>query len=129
MRQNETLTRRQYRGIEAILTNATIVKAAKKSKIGRATLNRWIAEKTFRGELARQQSNRLREVSRLIFSEQTKSIEKLACLRDSSDSDLVSLHAAKSLLEYAGKYLEKIDYEDRFEKLEGSSGEEHCKPD
>ena len=54
VRQNETdfaLSSRQQRAVTALTSGATIVNAAKRARVSRATVHRWLREPDFRAAL------------------------------------------------------------------------------
>jgi hypothetical protein len=104
MRQDLTecdvLTARQRKAIIALLSQATVERAAQAVGVSRATLHRWLQQPEFvealrceRGRLFEDGINRLK-------AEMLASITKLVDLRDGGN-DLVALRASVELIRFA----------------------------
>jgi hypothetical protein len=113
----EKLTRKQDDAIAALLSTATIKEAADATKIGVATLYRWLQLPEF---AAAYRAARREVVEHAITELQSATSEAVATLRRNLNcrNEAVEVRAASIVLEQAIKGVELMDLQERVEKLE-----------
>jgi transposase len=113
----EKLTRKQDDAIAALLSTSTIKEAAKATKIGVATLYRWLQLPEF---AAAYRTARREVVEHAITELQSATSEAVATLKRNLNcrNEAVEVRAASIVLEQAIKGVELMDLQARIEKLE-----------
>jgi hypothetical protein len=114
---NDTLTARQHAAIAAMLSEPTLLQAAKRAHVGEATLRRWMHLPSF---VAAYRSARRQVMDQVIgglqrvAGEAVKTLERnLTCGRPG-----VEIRAALGVLDCAAKGLQVGDLLDRVEEIE-----------
>lgn len=116
----EKLSRKREQALLALLQERTVRKAAQAVGIGEATLGRWMQEPSFRAAY--------QAASRRLFDEtlaelQQASMEAAEALRRNLQcgTPSVELKAADSILQWADRAVELVEFEQRLASLEASS--------
>jgi hypothetical protein len=116
----EGLTPVQRKAIAALLTSATQIEAAQLTGIKARTLQRWLKEPAFAGELKKQEGEALAAVTRQLVVMASASLETIRqVLTDGQVAPGVRLRAAEAVLANLLKIRELVDLEDRVTTLEG----------
>lgn len=107
--------------IDALMTCGNHSEAAKKVGISRATAQRWLREEAFQAALAEAQRRVAAETIQKLLSEQSRSVDVIVSLRDSSTpKDAVRLRAALAIVELGLKLRETLELETRLDALEAA---------
>jgi transposase-like protein len=118
-RNGSGLTARQEKAIAALLSEATIAKAAEKIGVNESTLRRWLDDAAF--ETAYRQARREavgQAIARLQQLSSSAVLVLAQLMADRTAPASVRLHAAKAILEFAIKAVELEDIEVRLAALE-----------
>lgn len=119
MSENERLSAKQQRAIEALLTEPTTRSAAEAAKVSEATIFRWLAEPVF-AAMYREARGRLLEST--LTALQAASADAVTCLRDVINDKAAQVSArvsaAKTVLELGLKAREVLEVEERLAYLE-----------
>ena len=118
MAQNSTLSTRQVRAIEALLTSATITEAAEACGIGRRTLHTWLEDPSFRAALATAESDAISEAVRGLVGDMRENFSTMRQIRRDSESEILRLRAAALLDASLLKWREIASIEERLVALE-----------
>ena len=123
MRENDgkTLTTRQRKALEALLTCRTRAEACKRAGIGDETLRRYLRTPSFRAEYDERQAEILGEVTAISRRMLTDSLLTLEMIRDDPEvSPTTRTQASRSVMEYSLKIIEIYDLQRRVEAIEKS---------
>lgn len=117
MSENATLTPRQNKAIECLLTCASVEEAAVQAKVNKTTIYRWVQQKPFSSELRRRQRLVLDVV---VSSLSAMATDATAAYRDALHDENIStrLRAAESLFSHLLKLSEVVTLAQRVEELE-----------
>lgn len=119
MSENERLSAKQQRAIEALLTEPTTRAAAEAAKVSEATIFRWLAEPVFAAAY-REARGRLLEST--LTALQAASADAVTCLRDVINDKAAQVSArvsaAKTVIELGLKARETLEVEERLAYLE-----------
>ena len=120
MTQNETLSPKQQRAIQALLTNPTLTGAAVAAKISRSTLGRWLLDPLFNQALKAGAAASLEELSRSLLAVGGKAIQALGETLDKTGlmQAGVRVRAADIVLSRLLALRELVDLEARISELE-----------
>jgi hypothetical protein len=123
MEQNGTLSARQRRAIEALLTEPTTRAAAKAAGVGHTTIWRWLADPIFE---AAYRSARDRMLESTLAMLQSASAESVTVLRevmtDKSAPPSARVASARAVLELTLRARETLEMESRLRALESAVG-------
>ena len=126
MTQNKTVLEKkqisplQLKAIPFILSSDSIDAAAKESKIGRATINRWLKQPYFKSMIEEKRQELFEAGLSRLKAATDKASQVMIKLLDSKDETTQRL-AAKDVLNFALKALETQDLEERIERIEAVS--------
>jgi hypothetical protein len=114
------LSKKQEKGIGALLSQPTLVAAAQNIGVNEVTLRRWLKSPDF---LAEYRKARRESVEQSVAVLQKASINAVATLVASlkANSEGVRLRAATAILEHAIKAVELMDLEERIATLEAKA--------
>jgi hypothetical protein len=119
MAQNSTLSTRQARAIEALLSSASITEAAERSGIGRRTLHTWLDDSDFRASLASAESDAIGAAVRRLCGDMAGNLATMREIRDDPDqSAALRLRAAIALDASLQKWRDLATTEERLTALE-----------
>jgi len=111
------LTPGQSRAIPFILSSPSLEIAAKKSKVSRDTISRWLRKPHFKERLDAKREELFHIAMERLKILSDKAILKLGSLIDSKHEGIARL-ASKDILHYSFKATETQDILDRIERLE-----------
>jgi hypothetical protein len=114
------LSKKQEKGIFALLSQPTLVAAAQSIGVNEVTLRRWLKEPAF---LAEYRKARRESVEQCLAVLQKASINAVATLVASlkAEGEGVRLRAAMAILEHAIKAVELMDLDERIATLEAKA--------
>ena len=119
MAQNSTLSTRQARAIEALLTSPSITEAAEACGIGRRTLHTWLDSADFRAALASAESDAIGAAVRRLVGDMAGNLATMREIRDDPDqSATLRLRAAIALDASLQKWRDLASTEERLAVLE-----------
>ncbi len=118
MTQNNTLTPKQVRLIQALMTNPTQTKACEVAKVSRATLRRWLADPQFNQALIQAEGQALTDATRVLMSGRDSALGTLGKLMTNALSENVRRNAANDWLSLMYKSYELQTLEERVRRLE-----------
>lgn len=120
MATNGSLTPRQLKGIEALLTADTVSQAAKKTGVGERTLYRWLADDAaFQCELRQAQDRAIDAAVSLLSGEARNAALTLCEIHsDKTINPAIRVQAARAILIENLKVREQRDLVARIEALE-----------
>ena len=117
--RNEGLSPKQEKAIIAMLSEATLDKAAKRVKVDPSTLYRWTLQPEFKEAFTKAQrecwERAIGHLQRLATAA-TQCLENVMSDPNSNAGSKVS--AARTILEYAARGVELQDFEQRLSRLE-----------
>lgn len=116
----EKLSRNQDVAIGALLSQSTVIAAAKVVGIGEATLRRWLKEPGFLVAYRIARREALEHSLALLQRAGSKAVETLVESLQ-AESESVRLRAACAILDYSLKGSELMDLETRIEDLEANA--------
>ncbi len=113
------LTTKQARAVQALLSAASVVEAARVAHVGERTLFRWLTEPIFRAALSEAEGALLDSATRRLLGLQDTAIETFEnILKDEEASQAIRLRAATAVLDYLLKLRELRNVEQRLTALE-----------
>jgi hypothetical protein len=124
MAQNKPLTPKQYRLIQALMTNPTQTKACEVANVSRATLRRWLADPQFNQALIQAEGQALNDATRVLMSGRDNALGTLGKLMTQAVSENVRRNAANDWLSLMYKSYELQTLEERVRKLEEAQNDE-----
>ena len=89
-----TISPRQRRLIDALLTAGTRIEACQAAGVGKSTLDRWSKDPEFANALQNAQTELFADGYARLLSDQRANLDELARLRDGADNEHVRLRAA-----------------------------------
>jgi hypothetical protein len=117
----EKLSRKREQAIAALLQHPSLKEAAKATSVAEKTLRRWLKDEAFieAYEIARREclshaTGRLQEAT-------SKAITTLSSVMSNSESPGAQVGAARTILEFAFRAVERDDLEKRLAALEARS--------
>jgi transposase-like protein len=114
-----TLTARQQKGIDALLSAASVSAAAAQSGIGRRTLYRWIREcPEFVAALRDAEGLAVDQAARMLAGAGGQAVHRLVALADGAEREAVQLRAADAILARLLQLRELVALEARLAALE-----------
>lgn len=119
MRLDDTLSPKQYKAIEALLSSGNVAEAARAAGVARKSLYRWLADPVFAKALREAEQLALEGVARSLLrlgDKATAAIE--AALDDASAPHSVKLKAASVIFTHHPQLLESVALADRVAALE-----------
>jgi hypothetical protein len=116
--QNKPITPKQYRLIQALMTNPTQTKACEVAKVSRATLRRWLADPQFNQALIQAEGQALTDATRVLMSGRDSALGTLGKLMTNAASENVRRNAANDWLSLMYKSYELQTLEERVRRLE-----------
>jgi hypothetical protein len=117
---NETpqeLTRNQLRAIPYLVSSRTIDEAAKKARVSRYQIYKWLDDPAFQDELKRQRDIVIKAALEKLQACVTEAVDTLSSLL-SSKNENIRLRASQSIIDYTLKSIELQDLEKRISILE-----------
>lgn len=120
MRQNETsLTAKQAKAIECLLSEPTQEKAAQKAKISRATLSRWLTESAFQRDYREARKGLLEAVLTSLQAASIKAVETLNAVMGNTEAQpSARVSAARTVLDNLLRSREQLEIEERLQAIE-----------
>lgn len=119
MADNGTLSTPQRRALAALLTERDVRGAAELAKVSERSLWRWLADASFRAELAKQESDLLDAAARRLLALQDKALEVFSrVMDDAGATDANQLRAAQAVIDALLKLRELVTLEKRLAVLE-----------
>lgn len=119
MTQSDALPAKRRAAIAVLLRAPSIEAAAGELGLGRRTLERWLADPAFIGELRQAQDQALDGAVRILAGGASDSLRVLASIRDDETAPAsVRVRAASVWIDAALKWLELRDLEARISALE-----------
>jgi hypothetical protein len=113
------LTPNQERAIRALLTEPSVRAAAKKAKVGEASLYRWLGEPVFATAYKEARSHLLTSTLTALQSAGGMAVETLKKVMDDSAAQASArVSAAKNILEFGLKAREVLEVEERLKAIE-----------
>ena len=112
------LTRRQERALGALLVARTVEEAARAVRVGRRTLERWLADPAFKAALAEARRQALQTATARLAGITGKAVDALSALLDGGADPQTRCRAALGVLHMAVKSAELDDLLARVEELE-----------
>jgi hypothetical protein len=103
----------------ALACGATIVAAAQKAGVSRATAYRRLQDPEFRSRLQEARSDMVNRAAGTLTAAATEAIKTLLSLQQTNVPHATRLGAARSILEIGIKMREVADLEERLKALEG----------
>jgi len=119
MDENATLTPRQLRAINALLTRPTVAAAAGVLGVAPSTLYRWLNEPAFRSALAQAEGEAVAAAGRRLVALAQGALDELArAMTDAQTPAPTRVRAAEVVLGHLLKYREIVAFETRLDALE-----------
>lgn len=119
MAENGALSANQKKALTALLSHATVAKAAEACGLGTRTLTRYLAKETFRVELWKRQDAIVSSVTAALVGLAGDAVAALQDILESKDaSDAVKVRAALGWLAQMRQSVELADLVDRIGRLE-----------
>lgn len=119
MIENATLTPRQLRAINALLTHPTVAAAAVVLGVAPSTIYRWLGENAFRAALAQAEGEAVAAAGRKLVNLAESALNVLSdVMTDPQAPDAVRVRAAETVLANLMKFREVIAFETRLADLE-----------
>ena len=113
------LTRRQQRGLEALLAEPTITRAAEVAGVGERTLRRWMAEPPFRARLNAARRESFGQAIGLTQKYAPVAVATLVkVIQEASGGPSAKVSAAATMLKFGREGIELDDLAARVEALE-----------
>lgn len=128
MTENATLTPRQLRAVNALLTHPTVAAAAGVLGVAPSTIYRWLGENAFRAALAQAEGEAVAAAGRRLAALAETALDELArAMVDPMTPAPTRVRAAEVVLNNLLKYREIVQFENRLDALEremrGEQGE------
>ena len=128
MAENATLTPRQLRAINALLTHPTVAAAAGVLGVAPSTIYRWLGENAFRAALAQAEGEAVAAAGRRLAALAETALDELArAMVDPMTPAPTRVRAAEVVLNNLLRYREIVQFEIRLTDLEremrGEQGE------
>ena len=119
MNENATLTPRQLRAVNALLTHPTIAAAAGVLGVAPSTLYRWLNEPLFRQALAQAEGEAVAAAGRRLAMLAETALDELGrAMLDPATPAPVRVRAAEVILNNLLRYREIVQFETRLTDLE-----------
>jgi len=118
MTENDTLTRKQIKGIAALLAHQTVTEAAKDAGVSEKTLYRWMQDETFSAELRAAATKTIDGMVRRLTAGRDVALDTIYNLILYAKSDNVQRLAAKDWFEILHRTIELDEIEKRLTVLE-----------
>ena len=119
MTENATLTPRQLRAINALLTRPTVTAAATVLGVAPSTVYRWLTEPPFRAALAQAEGEAVAAAGRRLAVLAETALDELGrAMIDPTNPAPVRVRAAEIVLTHLLKYREIVGFEARLADLE-----------
>ncbi|HYG66188.1 MAG TPA: hypothetical protein VD838_00965 [Anaeromyxobacteraceae bacterium] len=115
-------TTRDVAIVAALAVGTSYDDIAKKHRVSKRTLVRWMAEPAFRAEVRRARASILDETIGALAAEGAETVRVLAKLRGRAKSEHVRLGAARTILERLTAVRELLDNEEVLERLAALEG-------
>ncbi len=120
MTDDNNLTPRQRRAIEALLVAPSVAAAAVQARCGERTLHRWLGDARFREALAEAQRAQRRAVSDALRREALAAVDTLAAVMgDTGASPSARVAASRTVLDMMMRD-DTADLVERLERLEAA---------
>lgn len=119
MTENATLTPRQLRAVNALLTHPTVAAAAVVLGVAPSTIYRWLGENAFRAALAQAEGEAVAAAGRRLAVLAETALDELArSMTDPTTPAPVRVRACEVILNNLLKYREIVGLEQRLTDLE-----------
>lgn len=118
MQQTTTLSPKQMRAIDCLLSASTVVAAAECCGVNRTTLYRWLADDTFKREMDAAQRALVQTAARRLTNGLEKSVTTALDLAEKSEDEPTRLRAALAIPGMLRELTEHYELSDRIRKLE-----------
>jgi uncharacterized protein (UPF0147 family) len=119
MRENETLSPKQTRAIEALLAGKNVTKAAAHADVSRRTLHRWMQKKAFQKRLRAAQDASIAELTRSMTPLAKTALDALEeAMSDDNTPSYVKIRAALGVLGQHRQIQESYYLTERVAQLE-----------
>ena len=115
--EKNNLNQKQLRAITCILETDSIEEAAKKARVGRDSIYRWLREDNFKTRLEDERRTIFEDGLNALRMATSKAAKKMIELLDHNNSNLRRL-AAKDILSLTIKVIEIQDLDERIGRLE-----------
>ena len=113
------LTPKQQKALDVLLTEPTVTKAAKLAKLSEVTLYRWLNEPVFAAAYRAARGRLLENTLTALQAASTQAVETLRnTLTEVSAPAQVKVSAARSILEFALKGREALEFVERLVAVE-----------
>lgn len=121
MRENERLSAKQQRAIEALLRESTTRAAASAAGVSEATIFRWLAESVFAAAYREARSRLLESTLTALQAASTEAVKVLQEVMGNYEAmPAARVSAARAVLDFALKGREQIEIEERLRALEAA---------
>ena len=119
MTENATLTPRQLRAVNALLTHPTVAAAAVVLGVAPSTIYRWLGENAFRAALAQAEGEAVAAAGRRLATLAETALDELArAMVDPMTPAPTRVRACEVILNNLLKYREIVGFEQRLAALE-----------
>ena len=119
MTENATLTPRQLRAVNALLTHPTVAAAAGVLGVAPSTIYRWLGENAFRAALAQAEGEAVAAAGRRLAALAETALDELArAMVDPMTPAPTRVRAAEVVLNNLLRYREIVQFEIRLTDLE-----------
>ena len=119
MRENERLSAKQQRAIDALLTEPTTRAAATAAGVSEATLWRWLADPAFSKAHRAARTQLLDKTLALLLAQGQGAIEALAdVMKEATNPASARVSAARAILEISLKARDSLEMEERLKTIE-----------
>ncbi|MBI3988822.1 MAG: helix-turn-helix domain-containing protein [candidate division NC10 bacterium] len=116
--ENERLTPRQRAVITYLVAAPTIEEAARRAKISKTTIYKWLREEAFREVLKAERNRVLQESLDVLKWAAGLAVLQLVALASAGQQESTRLGASKAILDYTLRAKELEELEARIETLE-----------
>lgn len=123
MKGFETLSKKQVRAIEALISQPTIRAAAAAARTSETTLWRWLNDPVFDQAYRQARSEILENTLTVLQARSTQAVETLVeVMEDGSALPSARVSAARTILEFSLKVRETVEIEERLRAIEERVG-------
>lgn len=122
MARNGTLSAKQTKAIDCLLSAANVTAAAECANVPRRTLYNWLSDDDFRHELEAAQRVLISTAARRLAYGLDKSVTTTLHLAESSEDENVRLRAALAIPQMLRDLREHYELSERIDRLEATIG-------
>jgi predicted site-specific integrase-resolvase len=117
--QENDLTPKQEKAIQALLTHPTMEEAAEAAGVNRVTLFRWLQQGEFQAAYTKARRESVRQAIARLQNRSGEAVEVLAeIMSDITNAPSARVSAAKAIIEYSIEAVEVEDLAERLAELE-----------